>query len=380
MRLATSGASPAAVSAIGEEAPAFAAAVRARRERWSAQLTAFDGVVHSDEAAAAAAARSPFAKGDAVSASRLEMYATCPYRYFLRYGLGIEPVDEPETVDRMDHLQRGSLIHEILQKFLDRIGRDDPPADARRGEHLRILMEIARDSGEARVRRGVTGRPLIWQMDKLAIDEDLDRWYGYEVRDALSSSVLPGAFEARFGKMMYGLGDEDGSLSTDEPLQLLAGGRPIRLLGRIDRVDWDEERTRFRVIDYKTGKVNRKKSSFLERGEALQLPIYLHAAARMLDVPPEAGDAQYFYATSRGDFKRHTIDGPDITAKRGQFEQVLSTIAEGVDAGYFAPNPEHGHCQWCDYKDVCDTRIQRIMQRKAGDPRSNAYRALEEIE
>jgi hypothetical protein len=58
---------------------------------------------------------------------------------------------------------------------------------------------------------------------------------------------------------------------------------------------------------------------------------------------------------------------------------VLATIADGVDNGFFAPNPEHNHCQWCDYKDVCDARILKIMRRKADDPRGTAYRALEEI-
>jgi RecB family exonuclease len=287
-------------------------------------------------------------------------------------------MEEPETIERLDQLERGTLVHEILQKFLERIGRDDPPSLARRSEHLRILLESAREAGDERARRGVTGRPLIWQMDKRAIDEDLDRWYGYEVREAERSGMLPGAFEARFGALTYGPGDEDSTLSTDEPLMLRAGGRELRLLGRIDRVDWDAERARFRVIDYKTGAFHAKK--FLDRGESLQLPIYLHAAARMLGLPPDAGEAQYFYATSRGGFKRQTVSGEAMRAGGESFERVLATIAAGVDSGYFAPNPAHDHCRFCDYKDVCDVSVEKIMERKAGDARGAAYRALEEIE
>ncbi len=378
VRQATMGEEPAAVGALGDVTPSFAAAVRARRDRWSAALTPSDGVMRSDASVAAAGERSPFRKGDAVSASRLEMYATCPYRYFLRYGLGIQPVEEPETVERLDHLQRGTLIHEILQKFLERIGRDDPPSAERRSEHLKVLLKIAQAAGDERVRRGVTGRPLIWQMDKRAIDEDLDRWYGYEVREAERSGMLPGAFEARFGKLTYGLDEEDTTLTTDEPLTLHAAGREMRLLGRIDRVDWDGERAGFRVIDYKTGKFS--KGGFLDRGESLQLPIYLHAAASMLGLPPAAGEAQYFYSTSRGGFKRHTVSGEAMQAAGESFERVLATIADGVDSGYFAPNPAHDHCRFCDYKDVCDVSIEKIMERKASDARGAAYRALEEIE
>jgi CRISPR/Cas system-associated exonuclease Cas4 (RecB family) len=276
----------------------------------------------------------------------------------------------------MDHLQRGVLIHEILQRFLERIGRDDPPSTDRRAEHLRILIEIARECSEERVQRGVTGRPLVWQMDRLAIEEDLDRWYGYEVRESARTGLLPGAFEARFGLLPYGNAHED-PLSSDEPLALEVAGAEMLVQGRVDRIDWDESQTRFRVIDYKTGKYS--KGGFLDRGEALQLPVYLHAAARALGLPTSAGEAQYFYATSRGDFKRRAVRGDEMDARRVDLDRVLSTISNGVDEGFFAPNPKLNHCQWCDYRQLCDASIVKIMERKEGDPRGDEYRSLEEI-
>ena len=84
--------------------------------------------------ALARAAALNFGRDQAVSPSRLEKYAHCPYQYFLRYGLGIEDSDEPEDLDRIDQLERGSLIHAILERFLKQVGRSDPPAtDAREG-------------------------------------------------------------------------------------------------------------------------------------------------------------------------------------------------------------------------------------------------------
>jgi hypothetical protein len=59
---------------------------------------------------------------------------------------------------------------------------------------------------------------------------------------------------------------------------------------------------------------------------------------------------------------------------------VLTTIADGVDGGFFAPRPETQHCRWCDYKDVCDAQIDRIMKPKMGGPRAEAYVALEQVE
>ena len=86
--------------------------------------------------------------------------------------------------------------------------------------------------------------------------------------------------------------------------------------------------------------------------------------------------------SSRGGYKRAGITGDELEARRGEFVQILSTIAEGVDGGFFAPNPGgkgKPNCSFCDFKDVCDTGIDRIAERKAGDARGDAYRALEAI-
>jgi RecB family exonuclease len=365
--------------------PAFGRAVQSRRARRGATLSAYDGSMISVDAVAAARGNSVFRReGASVSASRLEMYATCPYRYFLRYSLGIEPVEEPEDIERIDHLQRGSLIHEILQKFLSAIVPGDPPRREARDRHLALLMKIAHEEGEERVRRGVTGRPLIWKMDKKVIDEDLVRWYDEELKDAASTGMVPGGFEARFGPGGWGFGPEDETLSSDEPLAISVDGRTLHVQGRIDRIDWMADGEEFRVIDYKTGKKNARDKDRLAAGTMLQLPIYLRAAARMLGRSEATGEAQYFYVSSRGNFKRHVISGDELGASEADFERILAAIANGIDGGYFAPNPEgpdkRSNCMWCDYKDVCDAQIARIMTNKAGDERSAAFIALRDIE
>ena len=55
--------------------------------------------------------------------------------------LGIEPVDEPEALERMDHLERGSLIHAILERFLKTLGRADPPRANARDRHVALLLQ-----------------------------------------------------------------------------------------------------------------------------------------------------------------------------------------------------------------------------------------------
>ena len=57
----------------------------------------------------------------------------------------------------------------------------------------------------------------------------------------------------RFGSGLVGRREDEGGLSRDEPLEITADGVKLRVAGRIDRLNWDPEQSRFRVVDYKTG-------------------------------------------------------------------------------------------------------------------------------
>lgn len=381
VKAAIAGGDPGPIGALSAESATFARAIDARRARWGSALTPYDGVLTGHDAIERAAA-AEFARVKPVSASRLEMYAECPYRYFARHVLGVEPVKEPENIERIDALERGSLIHSILERFLKRIGRDDPPRAESRERHLALLREVAAEEARERETRGVTGRPLIWAMDRQQIDEDLVRWYAAELKEAENTDLRPGAFEVGFGGARFGFGDDESAYSTREPVVIRAGDRALLLQGRIDRIDWDDARTRFRVIDYKTGKYKLGKAATFDKGRALQLPIYLHAVAAALGMDAAQGEAQYFYVSSAGGYTRKNITGAELMAARDTFEQILGTIAGGVDGGFFAPNPGgkgRPNCAWCEVKDICDANIERIAARKEGDARGDAYRAFGEI-
>ncbi len=371
---AVRGGSAALVRSLG---PGFERAHRARQARWSRALTPYDGCMSDAAAVAAAGGGSPFARGEVVSPTRLETYATCPYRYFMKQVLHVQPLEEPETIERIDDLERGSLIHSILERFMREVCPDDPPRPDARERHVARLLALAHEEEALREERGVTGKPLIWQMDHRLIHEDLVRWYDREA--AAMDSLLPRAFEVGFGPQWYPAEHGEDPLSSTEPLALLRDGREVRVQGRIDRVDWDEDRTAFRVVDYKTGKYDPKVT--LQGGRKLQLPLYTLAASRLLGIPVVQGAARYDFVSARGGFKRAGLAGADVEAETPALAQVLTTVARGVDGGFFAPNPGEGaqDCRYCDYKDVCDARIEQVMKRKRDDPRGAAFMAMSEI-
>ncbi|MGB3546852.1 MAG: PD-(D/E)XK nuclease family protein, partial [Saprospiraceae bacterium] len=78
-------------------------------ERSSDRLSAFDGNL----------AGADTTLGDrAISPSRLETWASCGFRYFLRYVLDVGDRDDPERTDDISALDRGNLVHAILEQFI----------------------------------------------------------------------------------------------------------------------------------------------------------------------------------------------------------------------------------------------------------------------
>lgn len=365
---------PLAVAWLGEHHGAFRRSLAAWAARWRDRaLTPYDGLLGNG--ARAILLRRAGLEGS-VSPSRLETYATCPFRFFLGYLLRVRPVEEPELLERIDARERGSLVHRVLERFLRECGEADPPRPERRAAHLERLRAVALEECDERERRGLVGYRLLWEMDRQAILEDLVTWYDREVRDAEEHGLRPGAFELWFGPAW---GDEG---AEDRTLQIEAGGTRLRFQGRIDRVDWSADRTAFRVIDYKTGSVSPDhRDGRLSGGRALQLPIYLLGAAHVLGIPWERGEAQYFYVSRKGGFKRVRFDGAALRERWEEFTGLLHGLARSMAEGVFhpAPGPAKEHCKFCDYRNLCDARVDRLAERKRDDPRAAAFIRLTEV-
>ena len=100
--------------------PHLARALRARFRRWSRKWTENDGLVDADDLGKEAMARHQLA-ARAFSATALQHYASCPYRFFLNAVFRLRPREEVAAIEVMDPLTRGSLFHatqfEVLTKL-----------------------------------------------------------------------------------------------------------------------------------------------------------------------------------------------------------------------------------------------------------------------
>ncbi len=326
-----------------ESDPGLLAGFEAVRARAGPEFSRFDGRVGVGTVSA-------FDPAAPVSATRLETYAECPRRYLLGRVLEISKQDLPEELWRIAPMERGTLVHAILEAYvLERLAGSTRSLDR--------LLELAEEHfGEAEA-AGLVGKALLWRIDRAVIRRDLRRFHVEE------GDLRPIAAELAFGGQ-----EPDGDPAVTVTLE---DGRQVAFRGRADRVD----RTpagHLVVSDYKTGKQTGLKDLTgdpVMRGTRLQLPLYgMAARARFGGEGPV--HARYWLLS--GDRSASCYHLRLTEAVEDRFRQVVGLVADGIEAGVFPgiPGPplETGYlgCNWCDFNSVCPPGRDRQWARKRG--------------
>ncbi len=212
-----------------------------------------------------------------MSVSRLETFAQCPYRHFVRYGLAPKRELEPGV----DRAELGTLYHEAVERFTRAVTEqpgfpevDGALCDRLMDEAIAPLIEQWRASPLGASRRG---EAIARRVAKTA------RRAGRSVVSQFSGS----RFRLMSTEMVFGT-------QGVAPIALeLSDGSFVYLQGRIDRIDVLEEGgTRsIRIVDYKSGsKVFDPTMAYW--GLQLQLLLYLAAVLFQL---PGVQPAGFFY-------------------------------------------------------------------------------------
>ena len=316
-----------------------------------------------------------------VSASRLESWANCPYQYFLAYVAGVESTERPEDEPGITPLERGSIVHHVLEHFvLERAARK---IDGR-AEQLELLETLTAEAFDEFEGDGSAVPPALLAMERDSVVRKLERWLSAESEMMAGRGVEP--YEAEFE---FGFSD-----STAPAVAVpTADGDTVRFRGKVDRIDRSADGRRIVVFDYKTG----GSSSYrgleddpVKEGRRLQLPLYARAASAIPhpdDHEPVVQAAYWFvFEKGGGVLKPELADQPDSAEK---FERAVSTIAGGIKNGVFPPAPRGKpgwwegkttleNCRWCPYDAVCPADRMVTWDLKREGPGLGAYRRLSE--
>ncbi len=344
-------------------------AIAMERARAGQRLTEYDGYVGT---IAGDSKRLSGSLSQVMSPSRLESWATCPYRHFLGSVLGLSTWATPEEVLTISPMERGNLFHGILEEFITRTVRERemPPGEAWSVQHQELLREIAEEGFAKAELEGVTGRRALWEVAKEDILQDLDRFLVDDSQYRAAEGMAPLHTEYRFG---FGL---------PQVTLTLPGGDELQFRGYIDRVDASADKLRAVVMDYKTGSTyqyQKMKDDPLVAGKKLQLPVYALAVRETL-LPNATLRAEYWFVSAAGATVHYPVD---LTAVEEDFKKTVQTIAEGVRGGVFpaVPGPsglngENENCRFCDFKRVCPSNRQALWERKQGSPEAAVYARL----
>jgi hypothetical protein len=293
------------------------------------EITQHDGLIAPTHARLTKLFKQP------LSATSLKMLLRDPIRFVWRYGLGWkapEDADEPLTLDTNVF---GNLVHGLLRDAIERLESDGGMAGADQ-RRIETALAAARE------------RTIADWEDAQPVPPDVI-WRSTTARgQALAAAALAydiGEFpgqrtwcEIPFGETDPDDGGRDLPWKTDVAVEIPGTGLLIK--GQIDRLDLAGDRSRARVVDYKTGKLGKKMDEvIIKGGTELQRCLYAFAVKTLLDsdvaieaslLYPKAGEGE------QGLFPLADLDGAlakVVTAAAASRAALLGGLAPpGEDA------------------------------------------------
>lgn len=197
------------------------------------------------------------------SVSQFEKYASCPYSYFLSYGLRLHERD----VWEINKINIGNLCHRIVQKYCEKVS-----------DGLNTLEEIhsrwhhLTDEESTNIITSIIDEETAASLKNLVYGKGRMRSVLNRIRRVVYTSVNTINESLSKGDFVY-------SASEKRFSQEIGG---VRIRGAIDRVDIAEtdEKAYIRVVDYKSGKQSFDMKK-IAAGLNLQLMTYAIAARNL---------------------------------------------------------------------------------------------------
>ncbi len=204
-----------------------------------------------------------YGKDIRISASQVESFYSCQFKYFCDYGLRLKE----RKAAKIDNLEYGTFVHFILEKFISSVTREE-------------MSSLTHDEIVSKTEKIVD----LYVKERLGGLEDKTSRFAYYVEKTKASALkllkhlLSELAQSDFIPDAYEL-----SIGNDVPPYTLTldNGDRIIIRGKVDRADICEINGKryLRIIDYKTGMKKFDLSDILS-GLNLQMLIYLSALCR----------------------------------------------------------------------------------------------------
>lgn len=299
------------------------------------------------------------------SASALEMYAQCPFRYL---ASKIWNIDEKGYLEEdMDASTKGSLYHKCLQRFFDK-HKDENISKLNLDDLVLEMEELFEDVFSSEEFKNKIYLNVFTDYYKSEMKSNLLNVLKkeYEYQKNLGMNLYPTANEWSFGTDIY----NDFSINID--------GQKYEFVGYIDRIDKCGDK--YVVTDYK--KNNYKKKSELKEGTSIQMPLYMMAVKEIFEKETEVevigGGYFSIEQAKRGggiwnnDFKD---DLPWLLrADKESIEELLDVgrsniveIIKNINSLKFNVDPVGDCPPYCPFSGICRKGLKKDLQENSED-------------
>ena len=303
------------------------------------------------------------------SPTALEDYVACPFKFFLRHLMRLEPLEDPR--EEIEVTRRGMAFHRALARLHRRL--KDEGVHQPTQEIDQLVMDELNTAVQEDVHRAPSlASKQLWRLEGLRLMRSAARYAGHWqkfVKPWQERGVAP---RPHFFEIDFGLPPAEGE-EPHEALLIRSGDVEVRVSGRIDRVDLAEleEGVGFWIIDYKTGRASHYTSTDLAEYRKLQLTLYALAVEAVLLAGRQARPLGLAYwLVAEGGPKvalpvrnplQWLTEGGRWEAVRAQLQDWVAALVGRIRGGQFPLQPRSEQCtQTCPFGQVC-----RITQARA---------------
>ena len=254
-----------------------------------------------------------------LSASRIEDYYNCAFRYFCKFGLNARPLMKAE----LDPMQTGTAIHYVLETIIKEVGSKG-------------LAELSREEITVLVNNALND----YLNNKLGNPEAFPARFKYQflrlskmivfVVERLSQEFAQSDFEAKAFELR--IGDVNAGDEVNSKVIALDDGGTIRIKGAVDRVDVYEKdgRKYIRVVDYKSGPKYFSVADIIN-GLNLQMFIYLFTLTQSNSEYNGISSGVLYMHSAR---KIHSVDrnnADDVASKENEEFKMRGIVLNDED-------------------------------------------------
>lgn len=313
----------------------------AGQDEWKDKCeTIIDGLSYTNQSQSLTGDRTARLYGKPVftSISRMETYSSCPFSFYVKYGLRAKE----RRIFSFEPVDAGTFMHNIIDEFSRGLVKKGIGWKNLDGEWC--AKEVSRLVDKQLTAKG--GRILGSSKRYLYLSDRLKKTV-VKALMLISSHIGMGEFEPSGYEVEFG---EDGRYP---PIEIeLPSGECIKMTGRIDRIDSlkNEDGTYLRIIDYKSG--NRAlKLGDVYYGLQLQLVTYLDAVLGMENQEVDEDDA---------------IDGKSVADAGGNNGAGVDGSTRVLPAGvlYFRLNDPLIRCSRRSSKEDIEKAIMKELRMK----------------